>query len=43
MEFAAIRTVVNDAVAWKYVLTSPGSEFSGHQECWAHVLDALRG
>lgn len=24
---------VNGAVAWKYVLTSPGPEFSGHQEC----------
>lgn len=34
---------VNGVVAWKYVLTSPGPEFSGHRGCWGQVLDALWG
>jgi hypothetical protein len=34
---------VNGAVAWKYVLTSLGPEFSGHRGCWGKVLDALWG
>jgi hypothetical protein len=34
---------VNGVVAWKYVLMSPGPEFSGHRGCWGQVLDGLWG